>query len=109
MDSKVSEGGLNVTLTIRLLMHGKVRGSSQSPLHLSSPTHSCTQLSQPREYLSCQWGGWHGAPAPSPSCPSTLSFCWGQCPPGPYLIMGLGWILTTFSNVTSSGFGFFSV
>ncbi|NXX19314.1 PCBP3 protein, partial [Podargus strigoides] len=27
MESKVSEGGLNVTLTIRLLMHGKVRGS----------------------------------------------------------------------------------
>uniref|UniRef100_A0A8B9PDN5 K Homology domain-containing protein n=1 Tax=Apteryx owenii TaxID=8824 RepID=A0A8B9PDN5_APTOW len=26
MDSKVSEGGLNVTLTIRLLMHGKVTG-----------------------------------------------------------------------------------
>uniref|UniRef100_A0A2K5QCW9 Poly(rC) binding protein 3 n=1 Tax=Cebus imitator TaxID=2715852 RepID=A0A2K5QCW9_CEBIM len=26
MESKVSEGGLNVTLTIRLLMHGKVRG-----------------------------------------------------------------------------------
>ncbi|NWX53681.1 PCBP3 protein, partial [Promerops cafer] len=26
-ESKVSEGGLNVTLTIRLLMHGKVRGS----------------------------------------------------------------------------------
>lgn len=25
MESKVSEGGLNVTLTIRLLMHGKVR------------------------------------------------------------------------------------
>uniref|UniRef100_A0A8D0H8J8 K Homology domain-containing protein n=1 Tax=Sphenodon punctatus TaxID=8508 RepID=A0A8D0H8J8_SPHPU len=25
-DAKVSEGGLNVTLTIRLLMHGKVRG-----------------------------------------------------------------------------------
>lgn len=24
MESKVSEGGLNVTLTIRLLMHGKV-------------------------------------------------------------------------------------
>ncbi|NXW24252.1 PCBP3 protein, partial [Circaetus pectoralis] len=29
MESKVSEGGLNVTLTIRLLMHGKVRGSLQ--------------------------------------------------------------------------------
>ncbi|NWY65601.1 PCBP3 protein, partial [Erithacus rubecula] len=27
MESKVSEGGLNVTLTIRLLMHGKVRSS----------------------------------------------------------------------------------
>ncbi|NWS63167.1 PCBP3 protein, partial [Chunga burmeisteri] len=27
MESKVSEGGLNVTLTIRLLMHGKVRDS----------------------------------------------------------------------------------
>lgn len=27
MDSKVSEGGLNVTLTIRLLMHGKEVGS----------------------------------------------------------------------------------
>lgn len=26
MESKVSEGGLNVTLTIRLLMHGKVWG-----------------------------------------------------------------------------------
>lgn len=26
MESKVSEGGLNVTLTIRLLMHGKVQG-----------------------------------------------------------------------------------
>uniref|UniRef100_A0A2K5N007 Poly(rC) binding protein 3 n=3 Tax=Cercopithecinae TaxID=9528 RepID=A0A2K5N007_CERAT len=28
MESKVSEGGLNVTLTIRLLMHGKVRGAT---------------------------------------------------------------------------------
>ena len=28
MESKVSEGGLNVTLTIRLLMHGKVRGAA---------------------------------------------------------------------------------
>jgi len=26
MDTGVIEGGLNVTLTIRLLMHGKVRG-----------------------------------------------------------------------------------
>lgn len=31
MDSGVIEGGLNVTLTIRLLMHGKVR----SPISLS--------------------------------------------------------------------------
>ncbi|NXK90761.1 PCBP3 protein, partial [Formicarius rufipectus] len=30
MESKVSEGGLNVTLTIRLLMHGKVRGSQRA-------------------------------------------------------------------------------
>ncbi|TEA40067.1 hypothetical protein DBR06_SOUSAS2910138, partial [Sousa chinensis] len=29
MESKVSEGGLNVTLTIRLLMHGKVRGGGR--------------------------------------------------------------------------------
>lgn len=28
MESKVSEGGLNVTLTIRLLMHGKVQKHS---------------------------------------------------------------------------------
>lgn len=27
MESKVSEGGLNVTLTIRLLMHGKVQAA----------------------------------------------------------------------------------
>ncbi|NWW81049.1 PCBP3 protein, partial [Climacteris rufus] len=32
MESKVSEGGLNVTLTIRLLMHGKVRGSHRRGL-----------------------------------------------------------------------------
>ncbi|NXS57908.1 PCBP3 protein, partial [Brachypteracias leptosomus] len=34
MESKVSEGGLNVTLTIRLLMHGKVRGSLQGVVQL---------------------------------------------------------------------------
>lgn len=35
MDSGVIEGGLNVTLTIRLLMHGKVRSSIDSLcLHL---------------------------------------------------------------------------
>ncbi|NXL03494.1 PCBP3 protein, partial [Mesembrinibis cayennensis] len=39
MESKVSEGGLNVTLTIRLLMHGKVRGSLQMGfLAATSPT-----------------------------------------------------------------------
>ncbi|NXY50265.1 PCBP3 protein, partial [Ceuthmochares aereus] len=32
MESKVSEGGLNVTLTIRLLMHGKVRDSQREGL-----------------------------------------------------------------------------
>lgn len=32
MESKVSEGGLNVTLTIRLLMHGKVKGFPHSSL-----------------------------------------------------------------------------
>ncbi|NWY98790.1 PCBP2 protein, partial [Loxia curvirostra] len=31
MDTGVIEGGLNVTLTIRLLMHGKVRGRALSP------------------------------------------------------------------------------
>uniref|UniRef100_A0ABK0LBV7 Poly(rC) binding protein 3 n=1 Tax=Rattus norvegicus TaxID=10116 RepID=A0ABK0LBV7_RAT len=35
MESKVSEGGLNVTLTIRLLMHGKLVDRAQ--LHLWSP------------------------------------------------------------------------
>lgn len=35
MESKVSEGGLNVTLTIRLLMHGKVR-SPRPPSRVSS-------------------------------------------------------------------------
>lgn len=34
MESKVSEGGLNVTLTIRLLMHGKVQ--SPRPLRPTS-------------------------------------------------------------------------
>lgn len=31
MESKVSEGGLNVTLTIRLLMHGKVMWAEVGP------------------------------------------------------------------------------
>jgi len=36
MESKVSEGGLNVTLTIRLLMHGKVKAPGRAaPLSLS--------------------------------------------------------------------------
>lgn len=45
MESKVSEGGLNVTLTIRLLMHGKVQKHRQLPLPLSlegeCQSHGC--------------------------------------------------------------------
>ncbi|KAG8516559.1 Poly(rC)-binding protein 3 [Galemys pyrenaicus] len=37
MESKVSEGGLNVTLTIRLLMHGKEVGSIIGKVILSGP------------------------------------------------------------------------
>lgn len=33
MESKVSEGGLNVTLTIRLLMHGKVSSTEVFSCH----------------------------------------------------------------------------
>ncbi|NWS11908.1 PCBP3 protein, partial [Pachyramphus minor] len=44
MESKVSEGGLNVTLTIRLLMHGKVRGSQRGDfLTDPSPTSACAR------------------------------------------------------------------
>lgn len=36
MDSGVIEGGLNVTLTIRLLMHGKVRSPISCLCHHSN-------------------------------------------------------------------------
>lgn len=36
----MSEGGLNVTLTIRLLMHGKVRGSHRGAA-LTDPSPTC--------------------------------------------------------------------
>uniref|UniRef100_M3XRR1 K Homology domain-containing protein n=1 Tax=Mustela putorius furo TaxID=9669 RepID=M3XRR1_MUSPF len=42
MESKVSEGGLNVTLTIRLLMHGKVR--SPRPLCQASGKQSGARI-----------------------------------------------------------------
>lgn len=42
MESKVSEGGLNVTLTIRLLMHGKV-GLSAAVLR-AAPVLAATWL-----------------------------------------------------------------
>ncbi|NXD87097.1 PCBP3 protein, partial [Halcyon senegalensis] len=51
MESKVSEGGLNVTLTIRLLMHGKVRGSLQGGL-LTAPSPTSTPASGARINIS---------------------------------------------------------
>uniref|UniRef100_A0A452H2Q0 K Homology domain-containing protein n=1 Tax=Gopherus agassizii TaxID=38772 RepID=A0A452H2Q0_9SAUR len=47
MESKVSEGGLNVTLTIRLLMHGKVRrGCTFCCLHFSSISGARINISE---------------------------------------------------------------
>ncbi|NXF37321.1 PCBP3 protein, partial [Nyctibius bracteatus] len=46
MESKVSEGGLNVTLTIRLLMHGKVRGSQRGGLYLSFQSGARINISE---------------------------------------------------------------
>ncbi|NXG80993.1 PCBP3 protein, partial [Baryphthengus martii] len=46
MESKVSEGGLNVTLTIRLLMHGKVRGSLQRWLLFSFQSGARINISE---------------------------------------------------------------
>lgn len=52
MESKVSEGGLNVTLTIRLLMHGKVMWGEvgQKAGHQgSAPSFSlCYPISNPQ-------------------------------------------------------------
>lgn len=69
MESKVSEGGLNVTLTIRLLMHGKVMWGRKRALpardvlstsySLKSPTHrvvACTvQITLFLELLKAGW------------------------------------------------------
>ncbi|NXE27924.1 PCBP3 protein, partial [Ardeotis kori] len=46
MESKVSEGGLNVTLTIRLLMHGKVRGSRPGGLPFSFQSGARINISE---------------------------------------------------------------
>ena len=83
MESKVSEGGLNVTLTIRLLMHGKVQGwerggrhvhrrglrfvlgflnSKQSPTYKAAAVPSRLRFSQNLSRLSCT----PAAPSPVP-------------------------------------------
>uniref|UniRef100_U3I5F8 K Homology domain-containing protein n=1 Tax=Anas platyrhynchos platyrhynchos TaxID=8840 RepID=U3I5F8_ANAPP len=46
MESKVSEGGLNVTLTIRLLMHGKVTASGRGAILPSSPSGARINISE---------------------------------------------------------------
>uniref|UniRef100_A0A8C2NXK0 K Homology domain-containing protein n=1 Tax=Capra hircus TaxID=9925 RepID=A0A8C2NXK0_CAPHI len=47
MESKVSEGGLNVTLTIRLLMHGKVRKGETVKKMREEVSGPCNQPSLP--------------------------------------------------------------
>lgn len=124
MESKVSEGGLNVTLTIRLLMHGKVRGSlpgsfltAPSPTSAPAvPESSKLHAPPPQPWAArsrCPAGGEGGTAArcswPLSCLSPTLPFCWRQRAPGLCFIVGLGWIVLTFCNVDSFVFGFFSV
>lgn len=54
MESKVSEGGLNVTLTIRLLMHGKVMwGRNQGTARRDLLCTPCATQSQNCNGVAC--------------------------------------------------------